>query len=120
TRSNRWACCAAIPVVLAFPFLSKLHDSGGVLMAASLVLLFFTNIAANTMCINFSLAINSAVDPSQRGTLNGLSMMLGSLATAVGPTVFSTIFAWSINRRRPFPLDRHLVFCLFALGMVVV
>ena len=47
-------------------------------------------------------------------------MMLGSMATATGPTVFSTIFAWSIDRRRPFPLDRHLIFCLFALGMVVV
>ena len=70
--------------------------------------------------INLALAINNAVDPSQRGTINGLSMMLGSLATATGPTVFSTIFAWSINRHHPFPLDHHLSFTLLALGMVVV
>lgn len=47
-------------------------------------------------------------------------MTLGSLATATGPTVFSTIFAWSINRRHPFPFDHHLSFSLLALGMVVV
>lgn len=72
------------------------------------------------MFINMALAINKAVDPSQCGTLNGLSMTLNSLATGAGPTVFSTIFAWSINRPHPFPLDGHLVFCLFALGMFVV
>ncbi|CAM9478501.1 unnamed protein product, partial [Laminaria digitata] len=64
--------------------------------------------------------INNAVDPAQRGTVDGLSMMLGSLASAVGPTVCSTIFAWSIERHRPFPLDNHLIFCLFALGMIVI
>lgn len=70
--------------------------------------------------INASLAINNSVDPSKRGTLNGLSVMLVSLATATGPTTFSTIFAWSINRRRPFPFDSHLIFVLLALGMVAI
>ncbi|CAM9718217.1 unnamed protein product, partial [Laminaria digitata] len=67
-----------------------------------------------------SLAINNAVDPSQRGTINGLSMTLGSLATAAGPIVCSTVFAWSIDRRRPFPFDYHFVFYLFAVGMVFI
>ena len=70
--------------------------------------------------INVALATNNAVDPSKRGTVNGLSMTLGSLAKAAGPTVSSTAFAWSINGRHPFPFDRHLTFCLLALGMVVV
>lgn len=120
TLSQRCACCVAVPVFFAYPFIPKFHDSGRNYMAASLALLFFTNVSSNTLFINLSLAINNAVDPSQRGTLNGLAMMLGSLATATGPTAFSTIFAWSINRRRPFPFDGHLSFIILGLGMVVV
>lgn len=65
--------------------------------------------------INVALATNNAVDPSQRATLNGLSMTLGSLAKAAGPAFFSAIFAWSIDgSARPFPLDYHLVFYVLA------
>lgn len=47
---QRWACCVAIPVFLAYPFLCRLHDdSEGVLMAATVVLLFFTNAGSNTV-----------------------------------------------------------------------
>ena len=67
-----------------------------------------------------ALAINNAVDPSQRGTVNGFSIMLGSLARAAGPITASTTFAWSIQYRHPFPFDQYLVFCLLALGMVVI
>ena len=52
TKSQRWACSVVIPVFLAYPFLSQLH--GRVLMAASLALLFFTNVAANTVGATFS------------------------------------------------------------------
>lgn len=47
--SQRWACSVAIPVFLAYPFLPRLPDSKGVLMAASLVLLFLTNMATNAV-----------------------------------------------------------------------
>ena len=70
--------------------------------------------------INVALATNNAVDPSRRGAVNGLSMTLGSLAKAAGPTAASTVFAWSIHRHHPFPFDHHLIFSLMALGMVVV
>lgn len=67
--------------------------------------------------INVSLATNNAVDPSRRATLNGLSMTLGSVFKAAGPTLFSAIFAWSVGgHHRPFPLDHHLAFYLLALG----
>lgn len=74
------------------------------------------------MFINIALATNNAVGPSRRGTINGLSMTLGSLAKAAGPTSTSVVFAWSISQqpRRPFPLDFHLVFYLLALAMAVV
>lgn len=72
------------------------------------------------MFVNIALVTNNAVDPSRRGTLNGLSMTIGSLAKAAGPTALSITFAWSINRPRPFPFDYHLAFYLLALGMLVV
>lgn len=48
-KSQRCACCVAIPVFLAYPFLSRLHDSEGALLTASLVLLFFTSVASNAV-----------------------------------------------------------------------
>eukprot|EP00752_Nemacystus_decipiens_P011395 g10122.t1 len=121
TRSQRYACLLSMPVFLAFPSLSLLRDSEAALVAASLVLLFLANVVSNAVFINISLAINNAVDPSRRATLNGLSMTLASVAKAAGPTFFSAIFAWSVDGHdRPFPLDHHLAFYLLALGMVVV
>lgn len=49
STSQLWASCIAIPVYLAYPFLSLLGDTGDALMASSLVLLFFTNIAENAV-----------------------------------------------------------------------
>lgn len=49
TRSQRWSCCVTIPVYLSYPLLSMLHDSGEMLVAASVVVLFFTSIAANAV-----------------------------------------------------------------------
>ncbi|CAN0113599.1 unnamed protein product [Ectocarpus sp. 12 AP-2014] len=121
-RAQRAVAIVAVSNYLAFPLLSRLHDSGPLLVASSLVLLFLENSASSTMFINIALVTNNAVGPSRRGTLNGLSMMLGSLAKAAGPASTSVVFAWSISRqpRRPFPLDFHLVFYVLAFAMGVV
>lgn len=79
----------------------------------------FPSPPSRQVLVNVSLATNNAIHPSQRGTVNGLSVVIGSLAKATGPIVSSTIFARSIHRPRPFPLDRHLIFCIFALGIVI-
>eukprot|EP00903_Cladosiphon_okamuranus_P009002 g8611.t1 len=121
TTTQRLACLLSIPVYLAFPLLSRLRDSGAVLVVASIAFNFLSNVTATALFINIALATNNSVDPSRRATVNGLSMMLGSLAKAAGPAVFSAIFAWSIDGdARPFPLDYHLVFYLLALSMVFV
>lgn len=52
TRSQRWSCCISFPVFFAYPFLSRIQDSEGVLMTASLVLLFLTNVAGNAVGTN--------------------------------------------------------------------
>lgn len=49
TRSHRFACLISVPVYLAFPLLSRLHDSGRVLIVASLFLLFLTNLISSVV-----------------------------------------------------------------------
>ncbi|CAN0142038.1 unnamed protein product [Ascophyllum nodosum] len=117
--SQRIGSLVGVPVFLAIPLLSLLHDAGWVLVAANLVVLFAINITANMIFISIALATNNAVDRSRRGALNGVSMTVGSLAKAAGPTGFAIVFAWSINRPRVFPFDYQLAFYVMALLMAV-
>lgn len=48
-RTQRWLCCVAIPVYLAYPLLSQIRDSGGVLMTVSVIMLVVTNFAVYTV-----------------------------------------------------------------------
>lgn len=71
--SQRWACCIGVPVFLAYPFLSRLHDSERTLLAASLVLLFFTNVASNA--VSDSLATIQCIStPHMLLTLNDVDV----------------------------------------------
>lgn len=70
--------------------------------------------------INIAVATNNAVDATKRGELNGLGMAVNSMVRALAPVVLSVIFAWSIQRPRPFPFGPHLAFLLLGLGMLVV
>ncbi len=49
TRLHRVACLVSVPVYLAFPLLSRLHDSGRVLVVASLFLLFLSNLISSVV-----------------------------------------------------------------------
>lgn len=70
--------------------------------------------------MTIAVATNNAVEPERRGELNGLAMMVGSLAKAMGPFFFSVVFAWSISTDRPFPLGPHLAYLIVSFGMLVV
>lgn len=48
-RSNRVSSFVMVPIFVATPLLSLLHNSGWVLTVANLVMLFLHNIAANTV-----------------------------------------------------------------------
>lgn len=70
--------------------------------------------------MNLALAINNSVPPSRRGEINGVAMTIGSLAKAMGPSMSSVVFAWSISRSRPFPFGAPLIFLLLGLGVCVM
>lgn len=66
--------------------------------------------------MGISLTINDAPEPHRRGELNGISMAVGSLASAISPVFFSVLFAFSIDGRHPFPFDYNLVF--YVIGTI--
>lgn len=70
-KSQRWACCVAIPTLLAYPFLRRLHDSEAALLAASLVLLFLINMASNAVG-----ATLASVQSISRACSNCLAMLV--------------------------------------------
>lgn len=76
--------------------------------------------AFSQIFINISITTNNVVEAGRRGEVNGLEMMVGSLAKALGPFCISVLFAWSISRDRPFLLDRHLAFLVLTCCIVVV
>lgn len=47
-------------------------------------------------------------------------MTTASLTKAASPTFFAVVFAWSINRPRPFPFNYQLAFYVMAVLMAVV
>lgn len=61
------------------------------------------------------MTINNACSPDRRGQLNGMASSVASVASAVGPPVWSALFAVSIGGdRHAFPFDFHLTFYLMA------
>ncbi|KAK8792928.1 hypothetical protein WA158_005092 [Blastocystis sp. Blastoise] len=52
-----------------------------------------------------------------RGKVNGLGQVFASIGRAIGPSIGSTIFAWSCSQDRPFPLNFGLAFYLIGIFM---
>ena len=59
--------------------------------------------------------INNSCDGSQRGSVNGLAMTLASVTKAIGPIIFSVLFAWSVTNDLSFPLSHHFTFFIIAI-----
>lgn len=63
--------------------------------------------------------INNSVPATDRGTVNGLGMTLGSIGKGIGPAIGAPLFAWSASNGLGYPFDYHLVFTLAALTCVL-
>lgn len=60
-----------------------------------------------------SLAINNSA-PKNRSEMNGLASTISSVTSVIGPALWSSLYASSIEGSRPFPLDVHLTFYIMA------
>jgi hypothetical protein len=65
------------------------------------------------------LLVNNSVPKEDLGTLNGIAQSVVSLTRAIGPSVATPLFAFSISHGLPFPFDVHLIFYLTALLSMV-
>lgn len=72
------------------------------------------NCIQSTAFVAVNALVNNSAMPYERGSLNGLNMMLGSLAKAAGPFLGAELFAWSINTGNKFPIDYHISFYFLA------
>ncbi|KAG6556366.1 hypothetical protein Mapa_002309 [Marchantia paleacea] len=116
-RTTRISAILALPLLCAYPFLTKL--SGTILWT----ILVFVSVSKSTLAVatlsGSFLLINNSVTPSQRGRANGLSVSAVSLFKAIGPGAGGAIFAWGQSRPDAWLLPgNQMVF--FILGTVVV
>jgi MFS family permease len=70
--------------------------------------------ASSSASTTLSMVVNSSVDQSMRGTMNGLLMTAGSLGNGAGPIVGSVLYALALTLPQgvmgPVPLDGRMVF----------
>ena len=59
--------------------------------------------------------LNNSVPAEARGRMQGVAMTVGSGARALGPTLGSELFAWSLTNSLPLPFDVHFVFLFMGL-----
>lgn len=118
--SNRVAVSTLVPIIAAFPALSRLHDSGGYLYAAVLIVLFSFYTCSNATFLSISLGFNNATEERRRGEMNGIATVVCSLGKTAGPALCSAAFAACINSDYQFPLDYHLFFVAMSMGFLAI
>ena len=63
--------------------------------------------------VNFTavmVLINNSTYSDFRGKVNGLGQVLAAIGRFIGPSMASSLFAWSITGDRPFPFDSGLTY----------
>jgi len=111
----RWSFVLTTLCVLVQPWCSLAlqlpeHVRLGV-VAGHFAVLALSRISCFT-CV-FVFVANAAL-PVDRGRVNGLSQALVSAARAVGPPLFTPLFAWAVESKLRYPLDVNLPFVLLA------
>jgi MFS family permease len=103
-KSIRIVTLVQIPVLFAFPIsllLNRSNDNPGELtwhvyaFLGSLVAVY--RVSGNVFFSSVSMAINRTVSARQRGTVNGLSVLGGSLAKGLGPAFSGILVATSVS-----------------------
>ena len=103
------------PFVLFMPFTSQFGaGSAGNFVLAAILRSIQVVLDMSIFTSSFML-INNSCDGAQRGSVNGLAMTLASVTKAIGPIIFSVLFAWSVTNGLSFPLSHHLTFFIIAI-----
>ncbi|XP_020580394.1 protein ZINC INDUCED FACILITATOR-LIKE 1-like [Phalaenopsis equestris] len=114
-RLSRAAALLALPLNAAYPFMAKLSglELRILVNCASLV----KNVLSTVIITGLFILQNNAVEQSQRGAANGISMTFQSIFKAIAPAAGGAIFSWAQKRRNSsFLPGNHMVF--FILNLV--
>jgi len=97
---------------MAIPFTAPFSLEVPSLALASVVAVGAVRTIANSaMFVVASVFTNNSVDPSIRGTYNGLSFTCVAAVRTVSPAVCGRLFGWSITEPTlGWPFDVHLIF----------
>lgn len=120
----RFGRLALVPTLLCFPFVSSLQQrEGGVgdwRLWVPLVMIGVAVQAWFNVCFTAaSVMSNNSVSARQRGMMNGVVSMIGSVAGAVAPIAASKLFAWSVLPDVALPFLTHWILaalCLVSLA----
>eukprot|EP00658_Telonema_sp_P-2_P048543 TRINITY_DN3691_c0_g1_i2.p1 TRINITY_DN3691_c0_g1~~TRINITY_DN3691_c0_g1_i2.p1 ORF type:complete len:411 (+),score=57.02 TRINITY_DN3691_c0_g1_i2:229-1461(+) len=118
--SIRYGGVIAGAAVFFVPFTKRLLDLGSAWpMIALMILSTIKQAGFYFGFVSSFVLLNNSVPPSCLGRANGLGMMLSSICKAVGPALFSPLFAWSLTLD-DMPMSQHLYFVLVAGFLVVI
>eukprot|EP00904_Undaria_pinnatifida_P000534 jgi/Undpi1/10481/HiC_scaffold_29.g12931.m1 len=118
-KSQRISTMFEIPVYLAVPLISWLNNDGLPVFFIVVVQLFMCYTCSNAFLLALSVSINNAAGSERRAELNGISITIESMARAMSPMAFSTLFAFSVNGSYPYLFDYRFPFYLLALVRLV-
>ena len=105
-----------IPCVLLITLTNRIHVKEELLIVIVASVSVLGKMGTNLAFSAIALLVNQCVESNLRGTINGLSMTVGSIAKAIGPILGSVSFAWSLaNGRKAYPFDFHFVFLMIAM-----
>ena len=72
--------------------------------------------------INFTASmvlINNSTYADFRGKVNGLGQVLAAIGRFIGPSMASSLFAWSISADRPFPFNSGFTYYVLVILMLI-
>lgn len=105
-----------IPTFVVIPWFTETVPHGKWLVwFVLLVGMMGVVLGCNILSIPLSVVGNNVVDSSNLGKMNGFMQGGIAIGRVLGPTVGSTLFAWSCSNGYNFPFDYHFIYLLFGL-----
>jgi len=124
-RTFQFGLCGSAAAILLTPFVPQVIPFSGGFWDRWRLGVFVAVLAIRSCSeyLTFSVIfvlINNSVPADCRGRINGIAMTIASVFKALGPSVGTVIFAWSLHVEGVFLLDAHFVFLLFAMVTAAV
>lgn len=114
----RAAAALSIPLLAAYPFMTKL--SGLLLTLIVNCASLMKNVLSVSIIIGLFILQNNVVSQEQRGAANGIAMTAMSFFKAIAPAVGGVIFSWAQKRQHAlfFPGDQMVFFLLLIIELI--